>query len=54
LPRRHLVEHVKHPEWDFAQLAASVRRREALRVAPEAIRRFFAEQGLKKTRDDGG
>jgi hypothetical protein len=43
-----LVEHVKHPELDFAQLAASVRRREALRVAPEAIRRFFEEQGLKK------
>lgn len=43
-----LVEHVKHPELDFAQLAASVRRREALSVAPEAIRRFFEEQGLKK------
>jgi hypothetical protein len=44
-----LVEHVRHPELDFAQLAASVRRRDALSVAPEAIRRFFEEQGLKKT-----
>ncbi|MDP2866533.1 MAG: hypothetical protein Q8O90_09835 [Elusimicrobiota bacterium] len=43
-----LVEQLKHPELDFAQLAASVRRREALSVAPEAIRRFFEEQGLKK------
>ncbi len=43
-----LVEHVRHPELDFAQLAASVRRRDALSVAPEAIRRFFEEQGLKK------
>jgi len=43
-----LVEHVKHPELDFEQLAASVRRREALSVAPETIRRFFEEQGLKK------
>jgi hypothetical protein len=43
-----LVEHVKHPELDFAQLAASVRRRERLSVEPEAIRRFFEEQGLKK------
>lgn len=49
-----LVEHIKHPEQDFEQLAASVRRREALHIAPEAIRRFFAEQGLKKNRDDGG
>lgn len=43
-----LVEHVKHPELDFAQIAASVRRREALSIEPEAIRRFFEEQGLKK------
>lgn len=43
-----LVEHVKHPERDFEQLAASLRRREALSVEPEVIRRFFEEQGLKK------
>jgi hypothetical protein len=43
-----LVEHVKHPEQDFEQVAANLRRREALSVAPEAIRRFFEEQGLKK------
>ena len=43
-----LVEQLKHPELDFAQLAANVRRQEALSVEPEAIRRFFEEQGLKK------
>ena len=48
-----LVEQLKHPELDFEQLAASVRRREALSVEPGSIRRFFEEQGLKKTRDDG-
>ena len=44
-----LVEHIKHPDLAFEQIAASLRRREALRVEPEAIRRFFEEQGLKKT-----
>lgn len=48
-----LVEHIKHPELDFAQIAASVGRREALRIAPEAICRFFEEQGLKKNWGDG-
>ena len=44
-----LVEQVKHPEFSFEQLAASVLRREGLRVAAEDIRRFFEAHGLKKT-----
>lgn len=46
-----LVEHIKHPDLAFEQIAANLRRREGLRVAAEDIRHFFEEEGLKKTAD---
>jgi hypothetical protein len=44
-----LVEHVKNPELSFERIAANLSRQEQLRVAPESIRSFFEEHGLKKT-----
>lgn len=44
-----LVEHLKQPGLSFEQLAAHLRQERQLTVAPESIRRFFAEHGLKKT-----
>lgn len=43
-----LVEHIKHPELSFAQLAARLPP-QGLSVAPERLRLFFQEHALKKT-----
>ena len=44
-----LVEHLKQPGLSFEQLATHLRQERQLTVAPENIRRFFQEHGLKKT-----
>jgi hypothetical protein len=44
-----LVEHIKNPELSFEQLAARLQEQRQLALAPESIRRFFQEHGLKKT-----
>jgi transposase len=44
-----LVEHIKHPELSFEQLAAQLQRQRQLTVSVESIRQFFQEQDLKKT-----
>ena len=44
-----LVEHVKNPSLSFEQIASCVQKHRQMAVAPESIRRFFDEQGLKKT-----
>lgn len=44
-----LVEHIKNPELSFEQIAARLQDQRQLTVVPETIRRFFQEQGLKKT-----
>ena len=44
-----LVEHIKNPALDVAQLAARLQEQRQLGVAPETIERFFQEHDLKKT-----
>ena len=44
-----LVEHIKHPEWSFEQIATSLREQRQLTLAADDIQRFFDEHGLKKT-----
>ena len=44
-----LVEYLKQPGLSFEELATHLQQQRQLIVAPESIRRFFQEQGLKKT-----
>jgi transposase len=44
-----LVEHIKHCEWSFQQIADYLRQQRALNLSPESIGRFFQEHDLKKT-----
>ena len=44
-----LVQHIKDPTLSFQEIAARLRTQGSLVVSPENIRRFFEENGLKKT-----
>ncbi len=44
-----LVEHIKHPQFTFEQLAACLQEQRELTVSPQSIQQFFREHDLKKT-----
>ena len=44
-----LVEHLKHPDLSFEQLAVHLQQQRQLTVTAESIRGFFTEHDLKKT-----
>jgi hypothetical protein len=44
-----LVEHIKHPELSFEQIAAGLQEQRHLTLAAHDIERFFEEHALKKT-----
>jgi hypothetical protein len=44
-----LVEYIKDPALSFEQLATRLQEQRHVALAPQSIRQFFQEHGLKKT-----